>query len=410
VDMSLLKSLMKVNDSITLASFLKSPNFCHVKEAQRVLSAEKKSSELVLLYQYKGLHREALEQLQKLQNGSHETIEYLKSLGKSNMALILEFSKWVLSAAPDEALQIFIEDRPPGERLPPEQILPHLKNHRSQLVVPYLEYIIGNPKYAEKGAEFHNELIFQYLEAALVVVRSPLYQEKKVSGHLEPAGSEPGLLGETRKKLLKFLETSQYYVPEKMLSRFPVDDLYEERAILLSRIGQHEAALNIYAHKLKNIQLAEEYCARHYNSEREESRDVYLSLFQVYLRPPPPQKPMIEPAMNLLNRHYQRIDTPKALDLLPADIPISQLYPFFEAVLRDVTKNRRNNQVVKNLLKAEHLQIREQLIKARSKVIKITEDKSCLVCNKRLGTSVFACYPTGVVVHFMCLDKKNIQQ
>jgi len=195
-----------------------------------------------------------------------------------------------------------------------------------------------------------------------------------------------------------------------MLSRFPFEDLYEERAILLSRIGQHEQALNIYAHKLKNFEMAEEYCARHYNSEKEESRDVYLSLLKVYLQPPEPQKPMTQPAMNLLSKHYQRLNTPKALELLPSNIAISQLYLFFESVLRDITKNRRNNQVVKNLLKSENLQIREQMIKARSKVIKITDEKLCPVCNKRLGMSVFACYPNGTIVHFMCLTNLQNQQ
>lgn len=47
-----------------------------------------------------------------------------------------------------------------------------------------------------------------------------------------------------------------------MLSRFLQTDLFEERAILLSRIGQHEQALTIYAHKLHNDKLAEE-CATH---------------------------------------------------------------------------------------------------------------------------------------------------
>lgn len=35
-------------------------------------------------------------------------------------------------------------------------------------------------------------------------------------------------------------------------------DLYEEKAILLSRIGQHDQALNIYVYKLKNYRMAEE--------------------------------------------------------------------------------------------------------------------------------------------------------
>src|SRR5690349_12047838 len=44
--------------------------------------------------------------------------------------------------------------------------------------------------------------------------------------------------------------------------------------------------------------------------------------------------------------------------------------------------NRRNNQVVKNLLKSENLQVREQLVRARSRLIKITADRMCPVCNR----------------------------
>lgn len=37
-----------------------------------------------------------------------------------------------------------------------------------------------------------------------------------------------------------------------------VTDLFEERAVLLSRIGQHDQALDIYVYKLKNYSMAEE--------------------------------------------------------------------------------------------------------------------------------------------------------
>jgi hypothetical protein len=40
------------------------------------------------------------------------------------------------------------------------------------------------------------------------------------------AGSEPGLLGTTRKKMLLFLEDSKYYNPEKMLSKFPFEGVW----------------------------------------------------------------------------------------------------------------------------------------------------------------------------------------
>jgi hypothetical protein len=89
----------------------------------------------------------------------------------------------------------------------------------------------------------HNELIFLYLESITKLLR--LQQEaaaSQVNGRERTtvsAGLEPGRLGILRKKLINFLETSLYYAPEKMLSKFPLHELLEERAILLSRIGQH---------------------------------------------------------------------------------------------------------------------------------------------------------------------------
>jgi hypothetical protein len=167
-------------------------------------------------------------------------------------------------------------------------------------------------------------------------------------------------------------------------------------------------ALGIYAHKIGDCRLAEDYCAKHYNPASEEAKDVYLSLLQVYLRPPDGRGAMIQPALHLLNRYYTRINAAKALDLLPPEIALEQLLPFLEAVIRDNTKNRRNNQVVKNLLKTESLQVRFQHMKARSRAVKIYEGRLCPVCNKRLGTSVFACYPNGVVVHFICFKDKSV--
>lgn len=94
---------------------------------------------------------------------------------------------------------------------------------------------------------------------------------------------------------------------------------------------------------------------------------------------------------------------------MPSDIPISKLLNVFQSVLRDNSKNRRNNQVVKNLLKSENLQVREQLIRTRSRVIKIGDDRMCPVCNKRIAYSAFACYPDGVVVHYHCREKYTLR-
>lgn len=54
----------------------------------------------------------------------------------------------------------------------------------------------------------------------------------------------------TRKKLLSALENISGYNPEVLLKRLPTDALYEERAILLGKMNQHELALSIYVHKV----------------------------------------------------------------------------------------------------------------------------------------------------------------
>lgn len=54
----------------------------------------------------------------------------------------------------------------------------------------------------------------------------------------------------TRKKLLSALESISGYNPEVLLKRLPPDALYEERAVLLGKMNQHELALSIYVHKV----------------------------------------------------------------------------------------------------------------------------------------------------------------
>ena len=39
-------------------------------------------------------------------------------------------------------------------------------------------------------------------------------------------------------------------------------DLYEERAVILSKLGEHESALTIYAHRLGDIEMAHQALLR----------------------------------------------------------------------------------------------------------------------------------------------------
>ncbi|KAF9913772.1 Vacuolar morphogenesis protein 6 [Lobosporangium transversale] len=144
----------------------------------------------------------------------------------------------------------------------------------------------------------------------------------------------------TRVKLLQFLDKSKFYKAERILSRLPLDG----------------------------------------------------------------EKPMLEPALDILTRHGNHIDPAAVLRLLPAGTRVDQLYKFFEKSIRESNKTKHMNMIVKNLLKAERLQTQEQLTFYRSRRVKITEDRMCPKCNKRIGNSVFAVFPDGVVVHYSCKE------
>lgn len=63
-----------------------------------------------------------------------------------------------------------------------------------------------------------------------------------------------------RQKLQQFLEKSTHYTPETILVHFPFDNLFEERAIILGRLGRHQQAISIYISLLNDIAKATEYC------------------------------------------------------------------------------------------------------------------------------------------------------
>jgi hypothetical protein len=56
-------------------------------------------------------------------------------------------------------------------------------------------------------------------------------------------------------------------------------------------------------------------------------------------------------------------------------------------------------------------QVRDEMYNRRKTVVKITSDTTCSLCNKKIGTSVFAVYPNGkTIVHFVCFkDSQSIK-
>lgn len=414
IDTTLLKCYLQTNDALVAPLLRLKDNHCHVVESERVLMKKEKLSELIILYQTKELHRKALLLLMKEAarpasplKGHERTVTYLQHLGADHINLIFEFAEWVLKQHPEDGLKIFTEDLPEVESLPRDIVLEYLEKISPDLPLHYLEHIILDLK--DETSLFHNRLVDLYRERVQRLRTE--YLNSLPEGHPPAkADEEGGELGEARKKLVNFLHASKSYIPERLLTHFPTDGFYEERAILLGRLGRHEQALSIYIHTLNNTRMAEEFCARNYDKDKEGNKDVYFLMLKMFLKPPEGTQEetngkKLQIALNLLEAHAMKIDVPKALELLPHTTKLRDILTFLENVMENQAVRRRHNQVLKSMLYAENLQVTENLIQKQAVKICVTDEEICRSCRKRIGQSVFCRYPNGHLVHYSCFTK-----
>ena len=414
VDTSLLKAYLKVKPTLA-ASLLRIENSCHVGACEEVLLEAQKYQELILLYKSKGLHAKALKRLKTLAKesgspmaGPHPTVEYLRGLGVNSFDLILEYSVWVLGAHPQIGLEIFTYDNAATRTLPAERVVVHIEEHAPTMVQAYLEHVVFERNTASPS--LHNKLAYMYLKN--------VSQALKASPR--PAGSGPvrvaqdrGGVGEARRKLLNFVQTSTHCEGSKILSRLaPLEldgtELYEERAILLAGIGSHKEALIIYVYGLNDMDMAVAHCNTYYRPGVEGAQDVYLTLLTVCMSPPDGIDANPDAAMEVLNTYSGRIDIPSALELLPVTTSLADLLPFFESVLKENSQKYRSSLILRNVLKSEHLAVRERLIHERSRHVLLEDKQTCPVCHKRiLASHSTATYPNNIVVHYRCASKEK---
>ncbi|KZC13482.1 PREDICTED: vam6/Vps39-like protein [Dufourea novaeangliae] len=418
IDTTLLKCYLQTTDAL-VAPLLRL-NHCHLAEAEKTLLMHQKYPELIILYETKGQHRKALELLEKHAKendpslrGTERTIQYLQHLGKDHMDLILKFAGWVLNEDPEQGLRIFMEDIQAVEQLPRPKVLDYLLRCHKDLVITYTEHVVHI--WEDTNPLYHNALIHQYKEKYLAAMSdNATPAEKEAAQHI-------------RQKLQQFLEKSAHYTPETILLQFPFDNLFEERAIILGRLGRHQQAISIYINVLNDIPKAIDYCHNVYtkyqnqeNADKQKPSDgieeVYMILIQQLLKPdtgcnPEIQRtaqPDLEMALKLLEKHAAKINPLKALEVLPDTVPIGRIKHFLEVSLQEKLNTRRRIQVLKGLLYAEHLQVQEQRMHYESQSVLMTEFNICPVCKKRfMNESAFARYPNGDIVHYSCQDRKG---
>ncbi|KAF9422936.1 hypothetical protein HW555_001479 [Spodoptera exigua] len=414
IDTTLLKCYLQINDAL-VAPLLRINN-CRLEEAERMLLQHGKYSELIILYQTKGQHMKALQLLRDQAKepdsslGYQETKNYLQQLGAEHINLIFKFSDWILKEHPEKGLKIFTEDKVEVENLPRPKILDFLLREHESLVIPYLEHVIHT--WNDTNSLFHDALINMY--------RDKITDKK--------ANLTDAEVQHIKAKLVAFLEKSAHYTPERVLVHFPVDSLFEERAIIYGKLGRHEQALAIYVLILGDVDRAIRYCENVSATPNDKNQDVYVILMRILMNPqqdsalkenplakvprhPKTSVPDLETALDILEKHADKISPLKALSVLPDSVPLSRLKHFLESALDGQLTLKRRMQVLKGLLYAEHMQVQEVKQFHESKSVVINDYNVCPVCKKRFGNqSAFVRYPNGDISLPTCPREEKEQR
>jgi hypothetical protein len=167
-------------------------------------------------------------------------------------------------------------------------------------------------------------------------------------------GEEEGELGTYRKKLMTFLQESHFYGAQKVLMLLD-DHLIEEKAIVFGRLKRHREALFIYTQILSDFDGAEKHCIQNYRKDDPLDSDVFFEFYQVCIDPSDLPKdafnsrllvkrprPNVNEALKILRNHSTKLDTIKAISLIPVDTPLSKVFMALEAVL-EATKNKASS-------------------------------------------------------------------
>ncbi|KAJ8129512.1 hypothetical protein O1611_g4119 [Lasiodiplodia mahajangana] len=358
VDTTLFRGYMFCQPSLA-PSLFRIPNFCDPAVVNEKLLEHNRFNELVDFFYGKKLHRDALTLLRKfgdtaadgevakLQVNGHDeaeveipeqlrgprrTVGYLQSLPPEMTDLILEFADWVLRRDSDLGMEVFLADSENAETLPREKIVGYLSGIDANLEIRYLEHIID--ELGDGTPEFHNRLV----ELLINTLKQDTNRDVKWEERLH--------------RFIEFLRESDQYGLTRAFGMIPRDDspFYEAQAVVLSKMDNHKQALEIYVFKMHDYVKAEEYCNRIHAqpAERHSSVDrsatdqdepdattsIYHTLLSLYLTPPAPHGPNLEPALSLLSRHGSRLPATSTLSLIPDTLPVADLASYFRGRIR----------------------------------------------------------------------------
>ncbi|XP_032698284.1 transforming growth factor-beta receptor-associated protein 1 [Lontra canadensis] len=400
IDTALLK-LYAEADHDSLLDLLVTENSCLLTDSAAWLEKHNKYFALGLLYHYNNQDAAAVQLWVNIVNGDiHDSTrsdlyEYVVDFLTYSLdqELVWKYADWVLQKSEEVGVQVFTK-RPLDEQqnsFNPDRVLTCLKKYPTALAT-YLEHLVIDRRLQKE--EYHTQLALLYLDKVL----------QQRSG----TGSEAAEATDTQLKLQHLLQKSDLYRVHLLIDRTRGAGLPMESAILHGKLEEHEEALRILVHELRDFAAAEDYCLW-----RSEGRDppyrqrLFHTLLAMYLQPGPAAPELAVAATDLLNHHAADFDAARVLPLLPGSWSVQLLRPFLTGAVRNSVHARRTTQVALGLAKSENLIYKYDKMKLKGSSVQLSDKKLCQMCQNPFCEPVFVRYPNGGLVHTHCAASRH---
>ncbi|XP_060682002.1 transforming growth factor-beta receptor-associated protein 1 homolog [Hemiscyllium ocellatum] len=398
IDTALLKLYAEANHD-SLLDLLVSENSCLLVDSIPWLEKHKKYFALGLLYHYNGQHEAALQLWVKIVEGQlqdttrSDLFEYIVDFLSfcSNHELVWKYADWALQKNEEVGVQIFTR-RPLDENqtnMNPDDIVNYLHKYKNAVVM-YLEHLVFDRNIQKE--KYHTHLAVLYLDKVL---------------ELHPqSGSISEELISARRSLKNLLQHSNLYRVHLLLGKIKDTDLYMECAILHGKLEEHEKALEILVHKLKDFQAAEDYCL--WNSDGKDStcrQRLFHMLLALYLQPGVTSDALAMAGVDLLNNYAVEFDAVRVLQQVPDNWSIQLLSPFLTRAIRGSFHSKCTAELTSGLARSENLNYKYAKVKSRGNIITLSDKKVCQICQGFFTEPVFVRYPDGGLAHIQCATK-----
>ncbi|XP_020385326.2 transforming growth factor-beta receptor-associated protein 1 homolog [Rhincodon typus] len=400
IDTALLKLYAEANHD-SLLDLLVSENSCLLVDSIPWLEKHKKYFALGLLYHYNGQNEAALQLWVKIVEGQlqdttrSDLFEYIVDFLSfcSNHELVWKYADWALQKNEEVGVQIFTR-RPLDESqtsMNPDDIVNYLHKYK-KAVVMYLEHLVFDRNVQKE--KYHTHLAILYLDKVLEL-------------HSQ-SGSISEELISARRSLKNLLQHSNLYRVHLLLGKIKDTDLYMECAILHGKLEEHEKALEILVHKLKDFEAAEDYCL--WNSNRKDStcrQRLFHMLLALYLQPGVTSDALAMAGVDLLNNHAVEFDAVRVLQQVPDNWSIQLLSPFLTRAIRGSFHSKCTAELTSGLARSENLNYKYAKVKSRGNIITLSDKKVCQICQGFFTEPIFVRYPDGGLAHIQCTTKHH---